>query len=133
MIVDPDEVGSDMREAVEYIIATFRAPLEASSFSAEGILDELEEAISYARKYLPITTETYKKVWYTLHTCPDASKWPNILMLCQLIFSLPFSTSRVEQVFSRLKVIKTDCRTNLHNNKLHALQEICDRICENRT
>jgi len=74
-IVDPDEVGSDMREAVEYIITAFRAPLEARGFSAEAILDELEEAISYARKYLPIATETCKKVWYALHTCPDASKW----------------------------------------------------------
>ena len=46
-------------------------------------------------------------------------------MLCQLIFSRPFSTSRVEQVFSRLKVIKTDRRTNLQNNTLHALLEIC--------
>ena len=91
-IVDPDEVGSDMREAVEYIITAFRAPIEARRFSAEAILDELEEAISYARKYLPIATETYKKIWYTLHTCPDASKWLNVLMLCQLMFSLPFST-----------------------------------------
>ena len=74
-IVDPDEVGSDMREAVEYIITAFHAPLEARGFSAEAILDELEEAISYARKYLPIATETCKKVWYALHTCPDASKW----------------------------------------------------------
>ena len=124
-IVDPDEVSSDMREAVEYIITAFRAPLEARGFSAEAILAELEEAISYARKYLPIATETYKKIWYTLHTCPDASKWPNVLMLCQLIFSLPFSTSGVEQVFSQLKVIKTNRRTNLQNDTLHALLEIC--------
>ena len=60
-IVDPDEGSSDMREAVEYIITAFRAPLEARGFSAEAILDELEEAISYARKYLPIATETYKR------------------------------------------------------------------------
>ena len=61
-IIDPDEVSSDMREAVEYIITAFRAPLEARGFSAEAILDELEEAISYARKYFPIATETYKKI-----------------------------------------------------------------------
>ena len=121
----PDVVGSDIREAVEYIITVFRAPLEAKKFSAEAIQDELEEVVSYAQKYLPIATDPYKKVWYTLHTCSDASKWPNILTLCQLIFSLPFSTSRVEQVFSQLKLIKTNRRTNLHNDTLHALLEIC--------
>ena len=78
---------------MEYIITAFQAPPETRGFSAEVIPDELEEAISYARKYLLIVTETYKTIWYTLHTCPDASKWPNVLMLYQLIFSLPFSTS----------------------------------------
>ena len=81
-IVDPDELSSDMREAVEYIITAFRAPLEARGFSAEAILDELEEAISYVRKYLPIATETYKKIWYTLHTlsrCFKVAKRPHVV------------------------------------------------------
>ena len=117
--------GSDLREAVECIVSVFRAPLEAKKFSAEVIQDELEEVVTYVRQYLPIATDPYKKVWYTLHTCLDASKWPNIFMLCQLIFSLPFSTSRVEQIFSQLKLIKTNRTTNLHNDTLHALLEIC--------
>ena len=57
--MDPDEIGSDMREAIEYI---FHAPLEAKWFSVEAILDEIEEAISYVQKHLPIATETYKKI-----------------------------------------------------------------------
>ena len=118
-IVDPDEVGSEIREAVEYKITAFHVSLEAKVFSAEAILDELEETISYAHKYLPIATESYKKIWYTLHTCPDASKWSNILLL--LMFCLPFSTSQVEQ----LKVIKTDRRTNLQNDTLYTLLVIC--------
>ena len=122
-IVDPDEVGSEIREAVEYKITAFHVSLEAKVFSAEAILDELEETISYAHKYLPIATESYKKIWYTLHTCPDASKWPNLLLL--LIFCLPFSTSQVEQVFSQFKVIKTDRRTNLQNDTLYALLVMC--------
>jgi len=38
-IVDPDEVGSDMREAVEYIITAFCAPL------AEAILMSLKKQL----------------------------------------------------------------------------------------
>jgi len=102
-IVDPDVVSNDMRQAVDYIIGVFRVPLKAKAFSVEAIQDELEEAVAYARRYLPICTESYKKIWYKLHTCPDAVKWPHILTLYQLIFSLPFSTSRVEQIFSQLR------------------------------
>jgi len=89
-IVDPDVISNDTRQIVEYIIGVFRVPLEAKGFSVKAI--QLEEVVAYARRYLPICTESYKKIWYKLHTCPDAGKWPHTL--CQSIFSLPFSTSR---------------------------------------
>jgi hypothetical protein len=43
-----------------------------------------------------------------------------VLLLSDLVFSLPISTSRVEQLFSLLKVIKT----NILNSTLHDLLEI---------
>ena len=46
-------------------------------------------------------------------TAPDASKWPNILHLCELLFSLPFSNGDVERMFSVIKIIKRNRRTNL--------------------
>ena len=88
------------------------------------IQDEIQEAVEYARMFLPIGTETYRKIWYKLETCPDSSNWQNVVCLCHLIFSLPFTTSRVEQLFSKLKIIKTDRRTNLHTTTLHDLFEI---------
>lgn len=89
-----------------------------------SIQDELEEAVDYARKYLAIGTESYRKIWYKLHTCPDSRKWSGLLQLCNLVFSLPLTTSRVEQIFSKLKVIKTSRRTCLHNATLCDLLEI---------
>ena len=47
-----------------------------------------------------------------------------VLQLIKLVFSLPFTTSRVEQIFSKLKVIKTTRRTGLHNSTLCDLLEI---------
>ncbi|KAL5491664.1 hypothetical protein EMCRGX_G016996, partial [Ephydatia muelleri] len=58
------------------------------------IQDEIQEAVEYARMFLPIGTETYRKI------------------------------CRVEQLFSKLKIIKTDRRTNLHTTTLHDLFEI---------
>ena len=81
-------------------------------------------AVDYARMYLAIGRERYKKIWYKLHTCPDSTKWSNLLQLCHLVFSLPFTTSRVEQIFSMLKVIKTARRSCLQNTTLCDLLEI---------
>ena len=47
-----------------------------------------------------------------------------MLLLCELIFSLPFSNGIVERVFSVLKLIKTDKCTNLSVGMLRDLLEI---------
>ena len=124
-MLDPDaDDFAEVRAAVEYIISIFRIPLEAKGMCAASIQDEVEDVISYARKYLPIGSENYRKIWYKLHTSPDSSRWPNILILSELLFSLPISTSRVEQLFSLLKIIKTKRRTSINNSTLHDLLEI---------
>ena len=93
---------------MEYITSHFREPLEAKGVVLAGIQDEIEEIVQYARKYLGIEQEGYQKIWYKLHTAPDIEKWPNVLRLCELLFSLPFSNGHVERMFSSLKVIKTE-------------------------
>ena len=90
----------------------------------EVLQDELHKAVEYTWKYLPLGQESYRKMWYKLHTGPNSSKWSNVLLLCELVFSLPFSTSRVEQMFSLLKAIKPKCRANLQTCSLNDLLEI---------
>ena len=92
-----------------------------------SIQDELEEVVDYARKYLPLSALGYRKVWFKLHTCPDAAKWPNVLLLSELLFSLPVTTSRVEQAFSRLKNVKTKLRSSLDISTLHDLPYFLDQ------
>ena len=70
------------------------------------------------KNYLDCQVEDFKKVWYTPHSMHDARKWPSVLLLSELLFSLPFTNSKVERTFSTLKVIKTDCRTSLHTSTL---------------
>ena len=93
----------EIKAAVEIIVANFREPLEATGVSLCSIQDEVEEAAQYARDFLSVSQESHKKIWYQLHTVPDSSKWPNVVCLSELLFSLPFSNSHVERVFSTLK------------------------------
>ena len=114
---------AEVKEAVEHISTHFRLPLEAKGVSFLSLQDEAEEVIDCARTYLNICQIEYRKVWCTLFSCPDAQKWPNILILCELAFSLPFSNGKVEQIFS-LKTLKTSRRTNMQSDTLNDLLEI---------
>ena len=120
-----DDVSmGEVVNAVEYITGIFRSPLEAKGMCLSSIQDEIEEVIEFSRKYLPISTSNYRIIWFKLHTCSDSDKWPNLLILSELIFSLPFSNSHVEQIFSSLGIIKTKRRTNLSTSTLQDLLEI---------
>ena len=63
-------------------------------------------------------------MWYKLHATPDAKNWPNVLLLSQLLFSLPFTNSIMERAFCTMKVVKTNHRTSLLTSTLDDLMEI---------
>ena len=121
---DPDPSLIEIKNALEYIVSLFRDPLEARGANVSVLQDEIEDAVEYARRYLGLQSTNYRKVWYNLHVCPDSTHWPNVLLLCGLAFSLPFSNGRVEQIFSSLKLLKTTNRTSLGASTLDDLLEI---------
>ena len=110
---------------MEILISKFREPLQAKGATLAGIQGELEEVVEYGRKYLSLDKDSYHRIWYKLHTASDSTKWPNVLMLCKLLFSIPISNSHIERIFSSLKVVKTNRRTNLTNCTPNDLLEIC--------
>ena len=114
---------AEVRAAADHISTIFHEPLEAKGACLVSLSDEVDEVVDFCRNYLDVL-EDYKKVWYKLHTTPDSRKWPNILLLSQLLFSLPFTNSMVERAFSTLKVVKTDRRTSLLTSTLDDLMEI---------
>ena len=121
---DRDPALAELKAAIELILSQVRDPLEGTGVNVSSLQDEIEYAVGYARQYLSLESTHYRRVWYNLHICPDASSWPNLLLLCELVFSLPFSNGRVEQIFSSLKIIKTTSRTSLSVNTLDDLLEI---------
>ena len=113
-----------MNGAIELLSSHFRNPLEATGVDIPSLCDEMEDVVIYAREYLSIETTDYRKVWYNLFICPNSSDWPNVLLLCKLAFSLPFSNARAEQIFSSLKYIKNIKRNTLNISTLDNLIEI---------
>ena len=114
----------NLKAAIELISSQFRDPLEATGVNVSSLQDEIEDVVEYARNYLSLESNHYRKVWYNVHVCPGASSWPNLLLLCELAFSLRFSNGRVEQIFSSLKIIKTTNRNSLSVSTLDDLLEI---------
>lgn len=122
-----EETEDDMagiRQAVEHIITVFREPLEAKGACLSALDDELEEVVHFCRTYLDSQLEDYRKIWFKLHSTHDSQKWPTVLLISELLFSLPFTNSKVERMFSSLKVIKTDRRSSLQITTLDDLMEI---------
>lgn len=121
---EDDASLAEIKTAVSAITEFFRAPLEAKGVELCSIQDEIDDAVIFARKYLNIKKDGYKRIWYRLHTAPDVASWPNLLVICHLLFSLPFSTGKVERLFSSLKVIKNERRTRLSVSTLNDLMEV---------
>ena len=119
-----DTTLASVLEAADYIFTWFRGPLEKLSVGLLVLQEELEEVVLYSRNYMNLQKESYSKVWYKIHTSPGARKWPNVLLLCELVFALPFSNGVVERIFSNVKIIKTEKRTNLSAETLRDLLEI---------
>ena len=119
-----DDCLSEIKSALLSITDAFCAPLEAKGADLTSILDEIEDIVDYARTYLRIGCDSYSKVWYQLYTSPDSAKWPNIMLVIELLLSLPFSTAKVERCFSTLKIIKNERRTNLSCSTLNDLLEV---------
>jgi len=84
----------------------------------------VEDIVEYARTYLRIGSDSYKKIWYQLKSSPDSAKWPNMFLITNLLFSLPFSMAKVKCYFSILKTIKTERRTRLNCTALNDLLEV---------
>ena len=77
--------------------------------------------ISYAIQYIALAVLDYKSIWWRVFHAPNCSEWANVLVLAELLFSLPVSNGKLERVFSLLGTIKLDKRTQLSNETLDDL------------
>ena len=80
--------------------------------------------VEYGKKFLNLVQEDYKVIWWKLFNAIDSSQWSNVLAVIELLFCLPMANGRLERVFSQLKLIKTNRRTNLGEDSLDYLVRV---------
>ena len=69
-----------------------------------------------------LTSQEYRKVVFNAkNSLTGAPRYPNLSKIVAVLFSLPFSNASVEQVFSQLKLIKSDHRAALKQQSLIGL------------
>ena len=85
--------------------------------------------MEYAVQYIALSTLDYHAVWWRLFHAPNHAEWSNVLILTELVFSLPASNGKLERIFSTLGTIKVDTRSRLTNESLDdQLVVKCDKI-----
>lgn len=63
----------------------------------------------------------YWKMIRDCKTTTGEAKYPNLMKFVGILASLPFSNASVERIFSQLKLVKTDHRSNLKSTSLTSL------------
>ena len=114
------EEDNDMA-AIDRLVQRFTIPLQGAAVDTEEVVKEFSEMISYATQYIALSVLHYHSVWWRLFHAPCSSEWANVLVLAQLLFSLPASNGKLERVFSLLGVIKVNKRSLLSNDTLDDL------------
>lgn len=113
----------DSLECIDQLITRFTVPLQGAQADCSKIKEEFQSLLQYAVHFISLSTLDYRAVWWRLFNAPSSSEWSNvlILILVELLFSLPASNGKLERVFSQLNVIKTNKRTSLTNESLDDL------------
>ena len=68
-----------------------------------------------------LSSDEYWKIVFQAKTSLGEQDKPNLVKVVKTLLSLPYSNAIVERVFSQLKLIKTDHRSNLKQESLLAL------------
>lgn len=119
----PERVGL-MEAALKCLISHFKVPLERSGADISLVREEWDDMTDYAKQYFSLVREDYRTIWWKLFNAANAKKWGNILTLIELLFSFPVTNGHLERVFSTLKLIKTNRRSSLGEDKLDHLIRI---------
>jgi len=94
---------SEIRATMDHIASVFHKTLELKGASLCQLNDELDDAVDFCRNYLDCKNEDYKRIWYFLDFAEDDHRWNNLLIICELLFSLLFTNSKVKKFLSQFR------------------------------
>ena len=108
-------------DSLDRLVERFAIPLQGALADCSKIKEEFESVLQYAVQYISLSTMDYRAVWWRIFNAPTASEWSSVLILVELLFSLPASNGKLERVFSQMNVIKTNKRSSLTDESLDDL------------
>lgn len=120
-------------DSICLLLTRFMIPLQDAGMNTAAMCDEWDDIVQYAKKYIDLVRNSYAHVWWKLYNCPDTLKWKNILGLVELLFTIPLSNGHLEQCFSQLKVIKSDRRSCLKEDRIKFVLKLKARPYKNGT
>ena len=88
------------------------------STCALEILEEWHDIVTHTINFLQSKKTNYKKTWRLLFDLSYSSKWKNILLVIQLLFSVPICNAKLERLFSKVKRTKNDERCSISEERL---------------
>lgn len=110
MWVDPQYWEEDRTkngvEAIKTLITKFKSPLEAAGFEKDKVFNEWKAVQTLGKTQYKAFKKT-TDVWANLIRSQQ-KKYPNILMLVELVICISSSNSAVERVFSTLTTLLSD-------------------------
>lgn len=125
-----NEVGEEDLEFADDCVANlfeqFKEPLVKAGMngSLSSLLEQWHGLVRYTKRYLDPSKSYYLRVWRRIYDSSRCGGWAMILLLVELLFSIPISNAKVERLFSLMNHVKTDSRAALSENTLNNLIRI---------
>ena len=127
-----DEDGESVRDlefiddGIEQIIKHFRIPLTHAGFnsSVPDVLSQWHDLLEYSIEYLSLSNTPYRKTWRRISASPHSQAWKDVLLIIELLFTIPFSNAKLERMFSKMKHVKRLLRASLSEKKLESILRI---------
>ena len=120
----PDDEFAD--DSIMFLIQHFETPLKSAGvhMSAADVIEQWHELLNYAREYLSLSATPYLQTWRKIFSSPRSKNWKDVLILVELLFTIPICNAKLERMFSKLKYVKTEFRCSLSTNRLENLLRI---------
>ena len=104
----------------------FKVPLlnAGADGSLHDLLEQWHSLLDYSKRDLNPSRSPYLRVWRRIFDSDRRSDWSMILLLIELLFTIPISNAKVERLFSLMNRVKTDSRAALGEETLNSLTRI---------
>lgn len=115
-------------EALEYVFTHFKVPLlnAGVNVALPDLLSQWCDLLEYATEFLSVSNTPYGKTWYRIFNSPRKQNWKDILIVIELLFTIPVSNAKLERMFSKMKQVKTLNRSSLNEKKLECILRIIE-------